>query len=80
MGPEISNNVWHLYVSLMLLDIDISTLYLGEGLKLHPFINPVCGQMGRPCPDISKKVWHLYVSLLEFEMVLLTLFLGVWLK
>ena len=69
---------------------------MGVGLKLTPFINPVCGQLGKPCPDIYKKVWHLYLSfmLLEidlltrstvvglksFEMALLTLFLGVRLK
>ena len=45
-----------LYVSLMLLEIDLLTLSLGVGLKLPPLINPVCGQMGRPCPDVSKKV------------------------
>ena len=64
----------------MLLEIDLLTLSLAVGLKLPPFINPVCGQMGRPCPEVSKKVWHLYVSLLEFEMALLILFLGVGLK
>ena len=77
---EVSNNVWNLYVSLMLLDLDLLTLSLGVGLKLPPFIYPVCVQMVRPCPAISKKVWHLYVSLLDFEMALLTLFLGVGLK
>ena len=76
----LSNNVWHLYVSLKLLEIDLLTLSLGVGLKLPPFINPVCGQIGSSCPDIYKKVWHLYVNLLEFDMALLTLFLGVGLK
>ena len=66
--------------SLMLFDIDLLTLSLGVGLNLPPFINPVSGQIGKPCPGISKKVWHLYISLLEFEMALLTLFLGVGLK
>ena len=51
----LSNNVWHLYVSLKLLEIDLLTLSLGVGLKLPPFINSVCGQIGRPCPDIYKK-------------------------
>ena len=78
--PEVSNNVWHLYVSFMLLEIDLLTLSLDVGLKWPPFINPICGQMGRPCPDVSKKVWHLYVSILVFEMALLTLFMGVGLK
>ena len=78
--PEVSNNVWHLYVSFMLLEIDLLTLSLDVGLKWPPFINPICGQMGRPCPDVSKKVWHLYVSMLVFEMALLTLFMGVGLK
>ena len=45
-----------MYVSLILLEIDLLTPYRGVGLKLPPFINPVCGQMGRPCPDVSKKV------------------------
>ena len=40
----------------MLLEKDILTLSMGMGLKLPPFINPVCDQMGRPCPGISKKV------------------------
>ena len=53
---------------------------LGVRLKLHPFINPICGQMGRPSLDISKKVRHMYVSLVIFEMVLLTLFTGMGLK
>ena len=65
-----------MHVSLI-LEIDLSTLSMGVGLKLPPFTNPICGQMGRSCPDVSKKVWHLYVSLLEFEMALLTLFMGV---
>ena len=26
---------------------------MGVGLKLPPFINLLCGQMGRPCPDVS---------------------------
>ena len=26
------------------------------GVKINPFINPVCGQIIRPCPDVSKKV------------------------
>ena len=47
------------------------------GLKLPPFINPICGLIGKPFPDIFKKVWHLYVSLLVFEMALLTLLMGV---
>ena len=64
----------------MLLEINLLTLSLGVGLKLPPFINPVCGQIGRPCPDIYKKVRNLYVNLLDFEMALLTLFLGVGLK
>ena len=37
----------------MLLEIDLLTLSMGVGLKLPPFINPLCGQMGRPCPDVS---------------------------
>ena len=45
-----------MYVSLMLLEIDLLTLYMGVGLKLPPFINPLCGQMGRSCPDVFKKV------------------------
>ena len=57
--PEVSNNELHLYVSLMLLEIDFITLSMGVGLELPPFINPLCGQMGRSCPDVSKKVWHL---------------------
>ena len=64
----------------MLLDIDLLTLSLGVGLKLPPYINPVSGQMGRPCPGISKKVWHLYVSLMLLEIDLLTLSLDVGLK
>ena len=36
-----------MYVSLMLLETDLLTLSMAEGLKLAPFINPVCGQMGR---------------------------------
>ena len=36
---------------------------MGMGLKLPPFINPICGWIGRPCPDASKKVWHLYVGI-----------------
>ena len=52
----------------------------GCGVKIHPFINPLYGQIGWPCPDISKKVGHLKVSLLVFEMALLTLFMGVGLK
>ena len=55
-NPEVSKNVWHLYVSFMLLEIDLLTLSMGLGLKLPPFINPLCGQMGRSCPDVSKKV------------------------
>ena len=39
----------------MLLEIDLLTLSMGVGLKLPPFINPLCGQMGRSCPDVSKK-------------------------
>ena len=34
-----------MYVSLMLLETDLLTLSMAEGLKLAPFINPVCGQM-----------------------------------
>ena len=64
----------------MLFEIDLLTLSLAVGLKVHPFINPVYGQMGNPCPDVFIKVRHLYVNLLEFEMALLTLFLGVGLK
>ena len=41
--PEVSNNLWHLYVSLMLLEIDLLTLSMGVGLKLPPFIYPICG-------------------------------------
>ena len=44
------------YVSLMLLEIDLLTLFMGVGLKLPSFINPLCGQMGRSCPDVFKKV------------------------
>ena len=51
----------------MLLEIDLLTLSMGVGLKLPPFINPLCGQMGRSCPDVSKKVSHLYVSPCENE-------------
>ena len=40
--PEVSNNELHLYVSLMLLEIDLLTLSLGMGLKLTPFFNPIC--------------------------------------
>ena len=40
----------------MLLEIVLLTLSMGVGLKLPPFINPLCGQMGRSCPDVSKKV------------------------
>ena len=28
----------------------------GCGVKIHPFISPLCGQIGRPCPDVSNKV------------------------
>ena len=41
--PEVSNNELHLYVSLMLLEIDLLTLFLGFGLYLPPFINLICG-------------------------------------
>ena len=44
----------------------------GCGVKIHPFINPFCGQMGRPCPDVSKKV-----CLLIFEIALLTLLMEI---
>ena len=37
--PEVSNNELHLYVSLMLLEIDLLTLSLVVGLP--PFINPI---------------------------------------
>ena len=40
----------------MLLEIDLFNLSMGIGLKLPPFINSICGQMGRPSPDVSKKV------------------------
>ena len=40
----------------MLLEIDLLTLSMGVGLKLPPFINPLCDQMGRSCPEVSKKV------------------------
>ena len=41
--PEVSNNELHLYVSLMLLEIDLLTLSMGVGLKLPTFTNPKCG-------------------------------------
>ena len=41
--PEVSNNIEHLYVSLLSLEIDLLTLSMGVGLKLPPFINPKCG-------------------------------------
>ena len=63
--PEVSNNVWHLYVSFMLLEIDLLTLSLDVGLKWPPFINPICGQMGRPCPE--KK-----------GMTLVCKYVGIW--
>ena len=69
-SPEVSNDVWHLYVSLMLLEIDLLTLSMVVESKLPPIINPICGKIGRPCPDIFKKVWHLYVSLLVFAIAL----------
>ena len=56
-------NTCIVYVSLMLLEKDLLTLSMGMGLNLPPFINPLCGLIGRPCPDVSKKVWHWYVSL-----------------
>ena len=70
---EVFNNLLHLYVSLILLEIDLLTLSMAVGLKLPPFINTLCGKIGSPCPDIFEKVWHLYLSLLVFEMALLTL-------
>ena len=40
--PEISNNISHSYISLMLLEIDLLTLNFGVGLNLPPFINSIC--------------------------------------
>ena len=40
----------------MLSENDLVTPSMGMGLKLPPFINPLCGLIGRPCPDVSKKV------------------------
>ena len=31
------------------------------GLKLPPFINPICGQICRPSPDVYTKNVHSYV-------------------
>ena len=56
----------------MLSEIDLLTLSKGVRLKLPPFINPLCCQMGRPCPDVSKKV-----CLLIFETALLTLLMEI---
>ena len=39
----------------MLLEIDLLTLSMGVGLKLTPFINPLCGQMGRPALTFLKR-------------------------
>ena len=58
--PEVSNNIKHLYVCIMLLENDLLTLSMVMGLILTPFLNPKCSQIGRPCPDISKKVLHQY--------------------
>ena len=30
---------------------------MGMGSKLYPFINPKCGQIGRPCPDNSNPIY-----------------------
>ena len=40
----------------MSLEIDLLTLSMGVGLKLPPFTNPLCGQMGRSSPDVFEKV------------------------
>ena len=40
---EVFKNSWHLYVSHMLFEIDLLSLYLSVGLNLPPFINPICG-------------------------------------
>ena len=40
--PEVSKNSWHLYVSHMLFEIDLLSLYLSVGLNLPLFINPIC--------------------------------------
>ena len=54
--PDVSKNIQHLYVCIMLLENDLLTLSMGMGLKLPLYINPKCSQIGRPCPDVSKKV------------------------
>ena len=33
----------------------INPIY-GYGAKITPFLNSLCGWIGRPCPDVSKKV------------------------
>ena len=40
-------------MSVLLLEIDLLTLSMCVGLKLPPFTNPICGQMGRSCPDMD---------------------------
>ena len=65
--PEVSNNELHLYVSLMLLEIDLLTRSTGIwdgivnpiygcGVKITPDINPIYDGLERSCPWDSKNV------------------------
>ena len=38
---------------------------MGVGLKLPPYINPKCGQIGKPCPRDSKNVSYVDVGLVQ---------------
>ena len=68
--PEVSNNELHLYVSLMLLEIDVLTRSTGIwdgivnsiygcGVKITPDINPIYYGLERSCPRDSKIVSRL---------------------
>ena len=41
--PEVSNNIEHLYVSILALEIDLLTLSMEVELKLPLSVNPKCG-------------------------------------
>ena len=41
--PEVCKNEGQMNVSLMLLEIDLITLFMGVGLELLPLINLQCG-------------------------------------
>ena len=78
--PDDSKNVWHLYISLMLLEISLSTLPMGVELTYPILLTLYVVRRVKLCPNNSKKVWQLCVCLRLFEINLLTLFIGVGLN